>query len=224
MIRRVIALAAVTFLVSAGQSSSQEVVHDARGFQCGFIYDKTKGGKSGEASCSYTGDKVFSTLDRPFPPREHCETKEVFRFEDIRLRVDFTSDEVVWEPENGLVPFAVSRMIEYYMRKEKIGREEAALKVKQRPEPLLKERKYRIFYVYKGDTFVSHDPITQGLPKQPRNMPVYTVVFGWNASNNLYSLFVPGDGTNGEAILSHFVADGSSSWVNLRFGKCRIIK
>jgi hypothetical protein len=33
---------------------------------------------------------------------------------------------------------------------------------------------------------------------------------------------IPDNGTNGDAILSHYVADGSSSWVNLRFGKCRV--
>jgi hypothetical protein len=75
----------------------------------------------------------------------------------------------------------------------------------------------------KGDEFVSRDPVTQA-PKEPRNMPVYTITFGWNVSNDLYSIFIPDNGTNADAILSHYVADGSSSWVNLRFGKSRILK
>jgi hypothetical protein len=115
-------------------------------------------------------------------------------------------------------------MIDYYMRKENIGREEATRKVTQRPPPSWKQMTYDIFHVYKGDEFVSHDPVTQALPKVPRNMPVYTVTFGWNVSNTLYSIFIPDNGTNGDAILSHYVADGGSSWVNLRFGKCRVLK
>ena len=110
------------------------------------------------------------------------------------------------------------------MRKENIRREEATRKVMQRPPLLWKEMTYRIFHVHKGDEFVSYDPVTKTLPKVPRRMPVYTITFGLNAGNNLYSIFIPDNGTNGDAILSHYVADGGSSWVNLRFGKCRVLK
>jgi hypothetical protein len=142
----------------------------------------------------------------------------------VALRIDLEANNVVWEREEGLAPFAVSQMIDYYMRKENIKREEATRKVMQRPQLPWKQLTYRIFHVYKGYEFVSHDPVTQALPKEPRNMPVYTVMFGWNSGNTLYSIFIPDNGTNGDAILSHYVADGGSSWVNLRFGKCRVLK
>jgi hypothetical protein len=222
--KRKIALAIAALLVGNDQGYSQQVVHDARGFECGFIYEKTKGGKSGEASCSYTGERVFSTSSRPFPPREHCDTKEVFSFEDVNLRIDLGANRVVREREGGLAPFAVSQMIDYYMRKENIGKDEATRKVTKRPQLSPKQLTYRIFHVHKGGEFVSHDPVTQALPKEPKNMPVYTVTFGWDGGNNFYSLFIPDNGTVGDAILSHSVADGASSWVNLRFGKCRILK
>jgi hypothetical protein len=223
--KRKIAVVIVTILVGNSYGFSQQVVHDARGFDCGFIYGKTKGAKSGEASCSYTGERVFSDTWRSLHgPREHCDTKEVFSFEDVTLRIDFKANNVVWEREEGLAPFAVSQMIDYYMRKENIGREEAAQKVTQRPPPSWKQMTYDIFHVYKSDEFVSSDPITQALPKEPRRMPVYTVTFGWNVSNRLYSIFIPDNGISGDAILSHYVADGSSSWVNMRFGKCRVLK
>jgi hypothetical protein len=160
----------------------------------------------------------------PCPSREHCYTKEIFSYEDIRLRIDFDANNVVWEHEDGLAPFAVPQMIDYYMRKENIKREEAARRVMQRPQLGLKQLTYHILYVYKGDEFVSYDPATQTLPKEPRNMPVYTITFGLNVANNLYSIFIPDNGTIGDAILSHYVADGGSSWVNLRFGKCRTLK
>jgi len=217
-------LAVAAILVGNSSSFSQQVVHDARGFECGFIYEKTKGGKSGKASCSYTGERVFGTSSRSFPPREHCDTKEVFDFEDIRLRIDLQVNNVVWEREEGLAPFAIAEMIGYYMRKENISREQATRKVMERPQPPWKQVTYHIFHVYKGDEFVSFDPVTQTIPKDPTSMPVYTITFGWNVSNNLYSIFIPDNGVNGDAILSHYVADGTSSWVNLRFGKCRVLK
>jgi hypothetical protein len=45
-----------------------------------------------------------------------------------------------------------------------------------------------------------------------------------STSDNLYSLFIPDNGTNGDAILSRYWADGGSSWVSHRFGKCRVQK
>jgi hypothetical protein len=223
--KRQIVLAVATILVGNRYGFSQPVVHDARGFECGFIYEKTKDGKSGEASCSYTPDRVFSNASRSFSSKEYCDIKEVFEFEDIRLRIDFETNKVVWEHEEGLAPFAISQMIDHLMRKEHIGREEATRKVTQPKPPLWRQPwTYRILHVDKGDEFVSHDPITQSLPKEPRHMPVYTITFGWSSGNTLYSLFIPDNGTNADAILSHYVADGTSSWVNMRFGKCRVLK
>jgi hypothetical protein len=92
---------------------AQQTTREARAFECGFIYDKIKTGKSGDASCSYTGEKVFSTASKPFPAREHCDTKRVFSFEDIRLNIDFVTNQVAFEREDGLAPFAVEEMIDY---------------------------------------------------------------------------------------------------------------
>src|SRR5689334_15550069 len=100
-------------ILTVGSPAVAQVVHDARGFDCGFLYEKTKGGKSGEATCSYTGEQVFAT---GHPAGEHCYTQNVFQFEDIKLRVDLASSNVTWEREKGLAPFAVTQMIEHYMR------------------------------------------------------------------------------------------------------------
>jgi hypothetical protein len=181
--KRKIALTVAAILAGNSCGFCQQVVHDARGFECGFIQEKTKGGKSGEASCSYTGEKVFSNTSRSFPPQEHCDTKKVFGFEDVNLRIDLEANSVVWEREEGLAPFALSQMIDYYMRKEHIGREEATRKATERPQSW-KQMTYHIFYVHKGDESVSRDPVTQALPKLPRSMPVYTIMFGFNVSND----------------------------------------
>jgi hypothetical protein len=115
-------------------------------------------------------------------------------------------------------------MIDHYMRRENLKREEAARKVLQRPELPGKRMTYRIFHVYKGDEFVSSGPITLTLPKEPRNMPVYTITFGLNVSNRPHSIFIPDNGTGDGAILTHYVSDGASSWINMRFGRCRTLK
>jgi hypothetical protein len=223
--KRKVALAVAAILVGNSYGFSQEVVHDARGFECGFIYEKTKGGKSGAASCSYAPDKVFSNISRSFSPGEFCDIKEVFEFEDIRLRIDFDADKVVWEHEEGLAPFAIPLLVDHLMRKEHIGKAEATKKVTQPKPPLWRQPwTYRIFYVHKGDEFVSHDPVTQSLPKQPTHMPVYTVTFGYISGNTLYSLFIPDNGGNVDAILSRYWANGTSSWISMRFGKCRALK
>ncbi len=225
--KRTIVLAVAAILVGNSYGFSQQVVHDARGFECGFIYDKTKRGKSGDASCSYTGERVFG-IAHSLPPWEHCKTEQVFDFKDVKLRIDFEANNVVWEQQEGLAPFAIPQMIDYYMREEHIGREEAARKVNKPPPPWKQiPLTYEIFHVYKGEAFVSSDPITQTLPKEPKYMPVYTVTFGTNyklPGNDLYSLFIPDNGIDGNAIMSHYVADGSDSWISMRFGKCRALK
>ncbi|MBR0974324.1 hypothetical protein [Bradyrhizobium japonicum] len=219
-----ISLAILANVVGNSTGFCQQVVHDARGFECGFISEKTKDGKSGDASCSNSPERIFSNASRTFSSRELCDVKEVFGFEDIKLRIDFGSNNVLWEREDGLAPFAISRMAEYYMRKENLGRQEALRKATERPNLGPKQVTYRIFYVHKGDDFVSYDPVTQGLPKEPKSMPVYTVTFGYGFGNTLYSLFVPDNGAPAEAILTRYWADGGASWVNLRFGKCRVIR
>ncbi|YBW37785.1 hypothetical protein ACMYR2_0275 [Nitrobacter sp. TKz-YC01] len=133
--------ALVIAVVFIGYSSAfaQNVVHNARGFECGFIYEKTKNGKSGDASCSYTGETVFSSASRSLPRNEHCYTKNVFSYEDFNLQIDLAASKVVWDREDGLAPFAFTRMVEYYMRTEKIGKEEATRRVAVRWTRLVRQ-------------------------------------------------------------------------------------
>jgi hypothetical protein len=217
------ALFIAAVLISNSSAFAQKVVHDARGFECGFVYEKTKGGKSGAASCSYTGETVFSSASRSLPRNEHCYSETVFSYEDFNLQVDLAANKVVWDREDGLAPFAFARMVEYYMRTDKLGKEEATRRATKR-SPVPKQVTYDILGMQKGDEFVSQDPITQSLPKEPRSMPVYTLTFGSNDNNSLFTLFVPDDGANRSAILSRYWANGTSSWVSMRFGKCRVLR
>jgi hypothetical protein len=61
-------IAVIGVLMYCDEVLAQQPKHDATGFECAFIYDKFKGGKSGDASCSYEGENVFSApTGRRFP-------------------------------------------------------------------------------------------------------------------------------------------------------------
>jgi hypothetical protein len=107
------------------------------------------------------------------------------------------------------------------MRTEKIGREEAVRKARQRRDVPPVPGGYRIFHVHKSSAIYTQDPVTQAPLKQPKEVPLYTISFGWNAGNYFYSVFIP---ESGNAILSRYWTNEDSSWVSLRFGKCRTLQ
>lgn len=112
--RILLAMTVVCWCVSDGVA--QQVVHDAQGFECGFIYGRAEREKSGDATCSYNVERVFSSKVNPLPPTlEHCKTEEVFEFKDLRLKIDLTKKTVVFKRDEGLAPFAMKEMIDYYM-------------------------------------------------------------------------------------------------------------
>src|SRR5262245_46032188 len=86
-----------------GKVLAQQEKHDATGFECGFIFDKFKGGKSGAAACSYNGEKVFGTPGQRLPANEHCETEQVHGYDDLlNFRIDLSSNKVTSDAQHGL--------------------------------------------------------------------------------------------------------------------------
>jgi hypothetical protein len=190
--------------------------YDTKGFECGFIYDKFKGGKSSEAACSYDGEKVFGTAGEPFPARLHCKTESVGGFHDlINFRIDLAANTVTWDDQYGLSAFYQLEMIKYYMQTQKISEAEATAKVKG-PWRLI-HYAFNIRHTEKIYDHIHTDEINRELLKTPQHVPAYLITFGDEDSN--YSLYIPGKNNN--AILSEYVGDNDASWVNLRFGKCR---
>lgn len=177
---------------------AQETKDDVRGFECGFIYEKTPKGKSGDASCSYSADKVFSSSSESFSAREHCKTKKIFGFEDIRLRVDLLTQQVTYDREEGLAPHAFEQMVAFYMQKDKISKEEAIRKASKKPA-FNGTTTYSLFHFQKHRTSTSYDPITQTRLKDYKIAANYSVVFGFGSADSVYSIFIP---ENGDAILS----------------------
>ena len=209
----------VTFFPFAANSQPAVIpaVHDARGFVCGFISDKVKDGRSGDASCSYNADKVFVP---PLPFNQHCKTKSVFDFEDVRLQLDFGTNTVEWKKDDGLAPFAVQRMTDHYMRKENLPRDQAERRATERA-PFMRDFTYKILHVQKSEDSSYLDPITKAPRTQPKNDALYTISFGYIFGHTVYTLFIP---ENGNSILTRYWSDDEWSWVNHRFGKCRAIK
>jgi hypothetical protein len=201
----------------------QRAREEGRGYLCGNIAARPEGlaepgGTFVEHVTAFLDDHVAEVQANTVTRRKFSNLKI------SKLSIDLSAGNVVWERDDGLAPFATSQMVDYYMRTEKIGRAEAVRNVQQRPQLGMKQVTYRILHVQKGDTFVSRDPITQALPKEPRSMPTYTVTFGYGFGDSQYSLFVPDNGADAAAILSRYWADGISSWVTMRFGKCRVLK
>jgi hypothetical protein len=188
----------------------------AQQFECGFIYQKMEGGKSGSAACSYLGEKVFSRPRAPFSSKEHCQTEDNANYDDImNFRVDFTTNTVAWDNQRGASPFFVPHMIEYYMRKEKLSKEAATEMVSRKVQG---HYDFKILHTDKIFDITDVDEISKTPLREPVHTLAYLITFSNGISN--YSLYI--SGKRGNAILSEYVGgDEDVSWVNLRFGKCR---
>jgi hypothetical protein len=216
-----IAAMGVVMFWSSGQTLAQQAKHDATGFECGFIYDKFKGGKSGDATCSYEGEKVFGLGGIRAPANEHCKTEPVANYVDlVNVHIDLSNNKVTWEEQRGSASFFEPGVIEYIMRKEKLSKAEATKMV---TEPLITPFDFTIYHTERIYDGISVDEVTRKRLNSPRYVPAYLITFG--KIGRSYSLYVPGKDT--AAILSEYVtADVGgggelSSWINLRFGKCR---
>jgi hypothetical protein len=200
------------------EAVAQQGGHNAKAFECGFVYDKMKGGKSSAATCSYTGEMVFGTPNEPFPAKEHCKTESNNGYEDfINFRIDLVANTVTWDEQSGLAPFYEPHMIEYYTQKEKLSREEATARVKVK-RPLI-HNAFDIRHTDKIYDRIFTDEINRTALNPPIYIPGYVITFGDRDTN--YSIYIPGKNSN--AILSQYVGDHDASWVNLRFGKCRTL-
>jgi hypothetical protein len=200
-----------------GKALAQHAKHDATGFECGFIYDKFKGGKSSKAACSYEGEKVFSVPGGSgFPANEHCKTEPVTGYTDlINFRIDLSKNKVTWEEQYGLAPFYEPEMIEYIMRTEKLSREEATKRVKGPYSATTYD--FNIYHTERIYDTIFVDEVTRKHLDPPRYVPAYLITFGEMGRG--YSVYV--SGKDSHAILSEYVSDGDATWINLRFGKCR---
>jgi hypothetical protein len=188
---------------------------DANTFDCAFLYEKFKGGKSGQAACGYTGKGVWAEVDFPPPAGEHCKTEKVFSYDDLtNFVIDRARNTVRWNQQHGLAPFAIPGAIEHYMRTEKLSRQEATEKANR-----VRTDFYfgKIFHVSQLNEEKWIDEITnQVIP--PRKYPVYLITFGGTTSQN-HSIFIYE--RNNDAILTSYSGDADYSGVKLRFGKCR---
>jgi hypothetical protein len=215
---RKLTLVALLVSVSGSEVAAQQMSQNPKAFECGFIYDKFKGGKSGEASCSYMGEKVFSTANDPFPANEHCKTEPVFGFTDLKnFQIDLPTKKLTWDAQGGLASFAEAEMIDYYMKKEKISREEATKRATTK-QPIV-HYAFTISHAQRIYDTIYIDEINRTPLNPPKNIPADLITFGEPGSN--YSIYISEN--SGNAILSEYVSDNDGTWVNLRFGKCRIL-
>jgi len=175
-----------------------------------------EGGKSGAATCSYTGENVFAVAKEHAPTNEHCRTEPNSGYEDlVNFRIDLTTNKVAWDDQTGLSPFYEPHMIEYYMRHENISKEAATEKVAKSKGSVHYD--FNILHTDRIADKTHVDEITQSPIKEPMYTPAYLITFRDESSN--YSIYI--SEKSGNAVLTAYVSDLGATWVNLRFGKCR---
>lgn len=211
MDRRFILFLVLLFLVSISKTSS------AQTFECAFLQDKYASGKPNKASCSMLPEKVYSTKWYTPKPSEHCDIENVYMYQDMEdVIVDTKAGVVSWTRHFGLTDDAKPKQKKYYMDK---GDTEEEANKKVNSERRMKESfRIKAHYVSKQNIFI--DDITGKALDPPKNIPQHSLIF----SNNtwLFHMYIPE--SSGYAILMEPSGGADSSWVEMRFGRCRKVK
>jgi len=201
-----VSLFATMFIAHNGLSSELT-------FECGFIQERLPKGKSNKAACSADPDKVFSTIQYQHDKNDHCDIEPVTHYEDyINF---FVTDRVVsWKQEFGLTETFKPKMKKYYVEHGK-SEEEAEESVN-----VTRSINYSspVFSHYTGQEEVYINSISQQPYKEPKKQKVHIYTFGNNRQS--FSLYIPE--ISKKAILIEYSSMEDASWVNMRFGTCRI--
>lgn len=193
--------------------------NSARGecFECAFIQEKYSSGKPNEASCSMLPEKVYSTKWHTPRKDEHCDIKAVYSFEDLTdVMVDTDKESVIWTSHYGLTDEAKPKQKAYYI-KQGMSEDEADKKVNFEKKDT---QFFRIVTHYKSNTRIYFDEVTGKIFDPPKQVPEHTLIL--TNQHNLFYLYIPE--ASGHAILLRPTGNADSSWVNIRFGRCRKIK
>lgn len=187
----------------------------AETFECAFIQDKYSKGKSNMASCSMLPEKVYSTKWHSPDKGEHCNIKEVLRYEDIEdFLVEIDAGYVTFVKHIGYTDDAKQRLKEHYIQE---GRSQA-----EAEKSVNSENKFEEFALIKSHTVsqqtIDLDSVTLKRLDLPRKIPEHHFILDGMST---YYLYIPE--SSGHAILIEPTGMEDCSWVNIRFGKCRKI-
>jgi hypothetical protein len=209
MLKNIVVAAALLIFSSAAHSESKL----PKGIKCLFSMEAYPEGKSNQASCGMSPEIIFSSRYNKKPRNQHCDigsTYSVNKYEDFFI--DFKRNVISYNAVSYLSNYGKKQQKAYYIKK---GHTEDAAKKKvesRRKDKIMKKI---------GEVFISQealfvDPVTGEYLKKPKQQKIYNVFF----EDKLFQMaeFVP------QAIISYFATDKGNSWLNMKFGKCKILR
>ena len=188
-----------------------------RGLICAFLVENSRSGKPNEATCAMSPEHVFSSQRYPYTgkPWEHCDVNRIYAREEWRnFKVDLKNNIVTFRWVYQLSDYAKPRQRKFYI-KEGDTAEEANRKINS---VRMQDREYDINFRHLSKRRIYVDPITKEHLNPPKTVPQYMIGFGDEISEYVlhYAKGIP------ETIITSPKGNGTHSWINMRFGKCRI--
>lgn len=175
-----------------------------RGISCSFLMDHFEGGKSNQVYCSMS----------PENRSEHCRDESTFSIHNLEnFLIDFEKNLVTYKEVKYLSEYGKQHMMNHYVEKGDT-KEVAEAKVSYREETFLAKN---IDQVVVTREQMIKDPVTEELIWfENRYQTNYHVFFDDRVFN--MGEYVA------DSIISNFSTVGNSSFMNLRFGSCKILE
>lgn len=190
-------------------------------FECAFIQDKNPLGKSNEASCSMTPEKVYYVqgyIPQISEHRKHCNIKDIFTYSDYEnFIVDTELNTISWDEHRGLTENAKPKYRKHLIEKQGYSEKSADEEIKTYGE--VTHYKFNINNHHISKQSIYMDSITGKMYSPHKEVPAHSFIF----SDNIYlhHLYIPE--ASGHAILTSPGGMEDSSWLGIKFGKCRKI-
>jgi hypothetical protein len=215
---RYVPVFSLTCVVSVALLSQLSTAQGAA-FECAFIQDKYPTGRPHKATCAMLPEHVFALQGYTPKPSDHCEVDVIHGFEDlIDMHIDTQQPTVVWTEHRGLIEAAKPKQRDYLMKEQGYSRQKAEREVAGYDHKDKRSFAVVAYHLYLERIHV--DPVTRQLLEPPREVPAHTLIL--SNRYNLYYLYIPE--STGHAILLYPAGNGESSWVGIRFGKCRKLR
>jgi hypothetical protein len=206
-----------TFMVLALLVVGWPTVVAATIIQCGFYVENDPIGKSNQASCGMSPEAVYSTQGNRKNSWDHCKVKKPYAMHEIHdMRVDLKDHIVTWTRKYSLTDHGKIAQKRYYIKKG------ATPEVAEKRVNRKRDKKVTgiVLSKLKFTRLLHYDPITQKSFDPPKKAPQHLIVLSDGTTTQVLH-FAEGIA---EAILTEPTGNIENSWINMRFGKCRIVK
>ncbi len=184
-------------------------------FECYFIQEKHKGGKSNQASCSMNPEVIFSSSMSAHSPTEHCDVDDAYICWDY-LDFKVTDHWVGWDDKMSFSAEAKISAKKDYIKEGKSEEEAEKLASRTRTTKYM----YVVLNHLTQTSEFRFSVSTNQYYKEPKKQIVQLYSFG--DEDSLYTLYIPM--LSRKAILIRYISDEDISWIRIRFGKCREMK